>query len=168
MGNTLALDKLTGHIDEIWDMLISGATFTKISSDFGVSIGALHNFVYQDEYSARTREIISESAEVYTDKAEDVLINAPSDLVEMMRAKELSQFYRWKASKRNPRAFGNNTDNTLNVNINQPMTPEQFNRFIEAQEKKALAIGQRTIDTGYEDVTNLDDEETTEHTDTIK
>jgi len=72
-----------------------------------VSLGTLHNFLH-NEHSPRAREALDYSASTYADKAENVLkdIDKESNTVEMARARELSNHYRWKAGKRSPKEYG--------------------------------------------------------------
>lgn len=162
MGNTLAIDRLEGHIDQICDMLINGDTYRQIATFYGVSLGAFHSYINKDEHSARVKTALTMSADDYDDKAERVLKEAKSNLPEIMRAKELAAHYRRKASVRNRGVYGDKVDTNINIDIKRPMTPEQFQKFLEIQERKA--IGQQTIDTSYEDVTETqENDETTEH-----
>lgn len=136
-------------------MLIDGDTFDKIAAEFKVSKGALVNFVYQDDYSVRTREILKVSSEGYVDMAEQVLLDAPSDMVEIVRAKELSQFYRWKAAKRNPKDFGDNKNVTLEGKVTHVVTTEQLDHFLSTAEQniKKLQLGVDAEDIEYDETT---------------
>lgn len=101
-------------IDECIDLIIEGKTFREIASYYKVSVSAIHKHFSKSEHSARVHEALSISASSYADKADEVLsaITKDSNPVEMARARELAQHYRWKASKRNPRAFGDKVDIT--------------------------------------------------------
>ena len=101
-------------IDECIDLIIEGKTFREIASHYKVSVSAIHKHFSKSEHSARVNEALSISASSYADKADEVLsaITKDSNPVEMSRARELAQHYRWKASKRNPRAFGDKVDIT--------------------------------------------------------
>jgi transposase len=99
-------------IDDFIDYIHEGLTYRQISEKFDVKLSTLADFVAKPEHSARVKAALQSSADTYTDKAEQILIEAKSTLVEIQRAKELSQFYRWKASKRNPKVFGDKVDVT--------------------------------------------------------
>jgi predicted RNA-binding protein with RPS1 domain len=104
---------LENHVDDILGMLIEGDTFKTIAERYKVSLSTLHEYMNKPEYSARTRNALEMSASSYADKAEQVLIDAEKDRIEMQRARELAQHYRWKAGKRNPKKYGDKleTDN---------------------------------------------------------
>lgn len=100
------------QIDDIVDRIITGDSYRKIAADLGVSLTTLHRFTSKQEHSARVKEALNYSASSFEEKAEDVLINAKGNLVEIQRARELAQHYRWKASKRNPFKYGDKLDIT--------------------------------------------------------
>lgn len=99
-------------IDLIVEDILEGKTFRQIAEKYAVSLGKIHGFLHSDEHSARAREALEISSDTYADKAEQVLIDAPKDFVEIQRARELSQFYKWKASKRAPKKYGDKVDVT--------------------------------------------------------
>lgn len=103
---------LEGHIDDIVELILEGKTFREIASKKGVALGTLHSFITLDEHSVRVRNALEVSASSYADKAEEVLILAEKDSIEMTRARELAQHYRWKAGKRNPKKYGDKLDLT--------------------------------------------------------
>lgn len=100
--------KLTGKIDEIIEAIIDGKTYRDISKKYNVGLTTLHRFLSKKEHSARTRDALDYSASTYADKAEKVLeeIKKGSNGIEMARARELAQHYRWKAGKRSPKKYG--------------------------------------------------------------
>ena len=61
---------------------------------------------------ARTRTATKISADYYADMSIQVLKNAPADKIEIMRAKELSQAYRWMARVRDVSKYGEKLDVT--------------------------------------------------------
>ncbi len=81
----------------------------------------LHACLSSDEHSARTREALEISGSSYADKAEEVLKNAPKDKLELMRARELAQHYRWKAAKRNPIRYSEKVQQDINVKTEAPL-----------------------------------------------
>lgn len=97
---------LSGKIDRIIELISEGKTFRQIAEELKVSKTSLMDFTAKSDHSARVREALEYSADSYADKAEQVLLDAKSNLVEIQRAKELAQHYRWKASKRSPKRFG--------------------------------------------------------------
>ena len=103
---------LEGKIDEIVDLLIEGQQYREIAAKFDVTLSKLVRFLAKTENAALVSEGLQFSADQYADKAEQVLKDAESDSVEISRARELAQHYRWKASKRNPRRFGDKLDLT--------------------------------------------------------
>lgn len=100
--------KLKGKIDEIIDSIIKGETYREIAEKYKVGLSTLFDFLAKDEHSPRTREALDYSASIYADKAENILIDIDKDsnAIEMARARELSNHYRWKAGKRSPKEYG--------------------------------------------------------------
>ena len=99
-------------IDKIIEMIIDGYTFRAISKKLDVPLSTLYDFTKRSEHSARTRDALEISAQTYEEKAEEILIGADASAYEMQRARELAQHYRWKASKRSPRRYGDKIDMT--------------------------------------------------------
>lgn len=97
---------LAASIDTIIEMIIDGKTYRQIAKHFEVGLGTLHTFLTYTEHSARAREALIISANSYADKAEEILQEAEGTKEELMRARELAQHYRWKASKRNGIVYG--------------------------------------------------------------
>lgn len=107
MSNTKAIDKLEDNFDEIIEMIIEGKRYREIKDKYGVSLAALHAFLSKDEHCARTREALNISADTYVDKAEQILtsLKRNSNMSEIMKARELAQFYKWLAAKRRPKEY---------------------------------------------------------------
>lgn len=101
---------LKGHEEDILSLLIDGETFKSIAKKYNVSLSTLHEYMNKAEFSARTRNALEMSASSYADKAEEVLLLAEKDRIEIQRARELAQHYRWKAGKRNPKKYGDKLD----------------------------------------------------------
>lgn len=101
-------------IEKACELLLEGKTYREIGEHFDVSISMLHRFFSIEEHSARVREALSISADSYADMAERVLIEANWDSemgdFDLKKARELSQFYKWKAAKRNPRRYAEKVD----------------------------------------------------------
>jgi hypothetical protein len=106
------MGSLEGKIDEIVEMLIAGDSYRAIAEKLDVPLSTLHKYTSTSEHSARAKEALLYSASSFDDKAEEVLLNAPGTLVEIQRAKELAQHYRWKAAKRAPKIYGEKIDVT--------------------------------------------------------
>lgn len=109
--------RLDGKIDEIISMLIEGKTYRQIADSLGVALTTLHDFTSRSEHSARAREALEYSSDTYADKAEQVLIEAEKDMIEISRARELSQYYKWKASKRSPKKYGDKVQTELSGSL---------------------------------------------------
>ena len=103
-------ESLDGKIDEIIIMLIDGDSYRKIAAHYEVSLYKLHTYLTDEKHYAHVREALSISASTYVDKAEAALLEAKGTSVEIQRARELAQHYRWAAAKRNPKKFGDKLD----------------------------------------------------------
>lgn len=99
-------------INKIISMLMDGQTYRSIAEALNIPLTTLHDLTSRPEHTARVREALEISADSYADKAEQVLIDAKSNLTEIQRAKELAQHYRWKAAKRRPRSYADKLDVT--------------------------------------------------------
>jgi len=99
-------------IEKLIDYIGEGKTYREMAVLFDVKLATLSDFTSKPEHSARVKEALKLSAETYADKAEQVLIDAVGTKEELMRARELSQFYKWKASKRSPAVYGDKIDMT--------------------------------------------------------
>lgn len=106
------MSKLKGKLDDIIELLVKGKTYREIAESHSVALTTLFDFLHLPEHSARAREALELSADLYADKAEEVLKDAKSTMTEIQRARELAQHYRWKASKRAPKRYGDRLDVT--------------------------------------------------------
>lgn len=125
-------------IEIIYNDLIDGLSYRQIADKYKVKLSTLHDFVSKSEHSARAKTALEISAQTYADKAEQILldIEANSTPIEMARARELSQYYKWKAAKRNPRGFSDKIDITSdNERLTQhpaiELSKEQIDAIIE-------------------------------------
>lgn len=125
-------------IEIIYNDLIDGLSYRQIADKYKVKLSTLHDFVSKSEHSARAKTALEISAQTYADKAEQILldIEANSTQIEMARARELSQYYKWKAAKRNPRGFSDKIDITSdNERLTQhpaiELSKEQIDAIIE-------------------------------------
>lgn len=94
-------------IDGVCDRLKAGKTLTSIAEDMELaSIGTLLDWLSSDpERSARAREARSAAAAMYDEQAQ-AGIEAALDPFELAKAKEMAQHLRWRASKVNPKDYG--------------------------------------------------------------
>lgn len=104
--------KLDGKLDEILDLFADGDAFRVVAKKMKVSTRTLNKFLSLPENHAHYKGVLQESSDSYASMAEEVLMNSPSDKIEIQRARELAQHYRWMASKRNPRKYGERLDLT--------------------------------------------------------
>ena len=93
-------------IETIIELIIDGKSFRSIADELNVKLSTLHDFASKPEHIARVSLALEISAQTFDEKAESILINAEASAYEMQRARELAQHYRWKASKRSPKKYG--------------------------------------------------------------
>lgn len=129
---------LDGKIDKIIELITEGKTYKEIAAKFKVSLTTLHNYIHNDEFTARTREALQYSASTYADQAESVLkgIKKGSNAIEMAQARELAQHYRWKAGKRAPKKYGDRVQQDVTID-DKTISPEEREARIAALNKKA-------------------------------
>lgn len=103
-------------VTNICNALINGSTYREIAEGLGCPLSTLHDFTSKPEHSARVRAALDYSADSYNDMAIQVIKDAKANLIEMTRARELAQHYRWLAGKRSPKRYGDKMeiDHTLN------------------------------------------------------
>lgn len=104
--------KIELDLETIVEMILQGDSYKTIAQKLNIGLTKLHEFTSNTNHSARVREALIISASTFDDKAEQVLLDAKRDMVEIQRARELAQHYRWKASKRAPRVYGDKLDLT--------------------------------------------------------
>ena len=98
-------DILDPIIDDIITMIVEGETQRSICNKFGVKLTAFQTFL-TDNHSARAKEAYRLSAISKEEGAMDVLINAPSDSIEIARAREIASHMRWQAKMRDRAKYG--------------------------------------------------------------
>lgn len=100
--------------DEVWELLIQGKTYRYIAEHFSVKLSTLADFMAKPEHSARKRECLLISADIFSDLAEEAFMQISDNAQngEIMRQRELGQFYKWKSAKRNPKIYGDRIDTT--------------------------------------------------------
>lgn len=123
-------------IDELCDRIIDGESQTAIARDIGVSIATLIGWIASDtERSARAREARIASASSFSDKAAEELQGA-TDVFGLAKARELASHWRWRASKANPRDFGDKIEIDQRTTITD-LTDDQ----LDAKLTRLLAQG---------------------------
>lgn len=106
-------DKLNSNSELIFTLLEQAESYRDIAARLQLkSTSALSRWLSKSEHSARADMALKLSAEIYTDKAEEVLkeIEPDSSPIAFQRARELAQFYKWKSGKRNPGKYGDRVD----------------------------------------------------------
>ncbi|WP_309601130.1 terminase small subunit-like protein [Burkholderia multivorans] len=94
-------------IDWICDQFIDGGTLTTIAANLSISRSALMRWIDADEdRSARAREARINASGVWDEKAEAEIQKAKNPF-ELQKARELAHHFRWRASKIDPRSYGN-------------------------------------------------------------
>lgn len=105
-------------IDAICDRLIAGDSQAAISRDLKIAPSILSRWIAGDEQrSARVREARNASADAYADKAEEALLFAAPEQIELTRARELASHYRWMASKRRPAEYGERIQQDIKATV---------------------------------------------------
>jgi len=113
-------------IDDLCDRVMSGESITAIAAKLGTSKPNLIRWVDADpDRSARAREARVQAAATYDDMALQGIEEA-SDPFELARAKEKAHHLRWRASKINPREYGDKIEMKQEVSF-QNLTDEQIN-----------------------------------------
>lgn len=111
-------NKLDGRLDEILDLFADGETFRGVAKKVGVSTRTLNKFLTRKENVDQYHAVLQESSDSYASMAEEVLRSSPSDKIEIQRARELAHHFRWMASKRNPKRYGDKLDVDTKVSGN--------------------------------------------------
>jgi hypothetical protein len=93
-------------IDDVCEMIASGMSMRRIAERAEVSVGSVANWLAEPERSARARAARTNAAAHWDEEAERVIQDAESDSVEVQRARELAQHYRWRAKAFAPGAYG--------------------------------------------------------------
>jgi len=93
-------------LESLCDRLVSGETQTAICKSLGITKGSLSRWVSLDaERQARVHEARIEAAAAFDDLAEEAIKKARGK-DGIAKARELAHHYRWRASKANPREYG--------------------------------------------------------------
>lgn len=110
--------KLDGRLDEILDLFADGETFRAVAKKVGASTRTLNKFLTRKDNVEQYYAVLQESSDSYASMAEEALRNSPADKIEIQRARELAHHYRWMASKRNPKRYGDKLDVDAKVSGN--------------------------------------------------
>lgn len=113
-------------VDALCDRLCAGESQTSIAASLGVGIATLSRWIAADpERSARVREARIAAARTFDEMAEAEL-RAATDAFALAKARELASHYRWKASKSNPREYGDKLEIDQKTTLTD-LTEEQIN-----------------------------------------
>lgn len=112
-------------VDALCDRLCDGESQTAIAGSLGVGIATLSRWIAADpDRSARVREARIAAARTFDEMAEAELRRA-ADPFGLAKARELASHYRWKASKSNPREYGDKLEIDQRTTITD-LTEEQL------------------------------------------
>lgn len=133
---------LDTQLDEILEMIISGKSFRKIALFYNIPMMSLFYWRQNSVHSDEITQCLQWTSEQDAQNAEDVLIDfiesGSKNIAEAAITKELSQFYRWRASKRAPKVFGNNTDVNVKVEVST-LSATKFKGLLDGLKAKKLA-----------------------------
>ena len=113
-------------------VIVEGKSLKEICKFYSVHLGSLYDYVVKTPARADAyRTALIQSAEIYAQKAEEILLNLPPGATnaEIQRAKELAWHWRWMASKRNPTYFNDRVIPTTSVD-----TTKKIIRIIEEED----------------------------------
>jgi hypothetical protein len=93
-------------LEVVFEDIYNGLSYRAMAEKYGMSLTLLFEFLHNPEHSARIKEVRQASADMDSDRAEQVLIESEGTMAEVTRARELAQFYKWRASKKAPKYYG--------------------------------------------------------------
>jgi hypothetical protein len=93
-------------LETVFEDIYNGLSYRAMAEKYGMSLTLLFEFLHNPEHSARIKEVRQASADMDSDRAEQVLIESEGTMAEVTRARELAQFYKWRASKKAPKYYG--------------------------------------------------------------
>ncbi len=104
-------------VDDLCARIIGGETLTSIARSLSAGVSTLTDWIAADpERSARAREARIAAANSYDELALQAIRDA-SDPFELAKAKEEAHHLRWKASKADPKRYGDKLDIDAKVGI---------------------------------------------------
>lgn len=112
--------------DAFCERVVKGESVGEIADSLDMARQTVWNWIEADVgRSARVRKCLESSAHAYDEMACQVLKDLKSDSTQadVSRARELASHYRWRASKRNPKTYGDKLD--LNHSGKIDLTDEQ-------------------------------------------
>lgn len=127
-------------IDAVCDMIAGGVPMRQIAERAGVSVGSVANWLADPERSVRARAARLNAAAHWDEEAERVIQEADRDSVEVQRARELAQHYRWRAKSFAPAAYGDRVQVDARVEVTD-MTDEAIDAKLAAFLARAQAGG---------------------------
>lgn len=118
-------NRIYPDLDEIIKLIEEGWTYRAMAAHYSIPLSTLFDFLNRPEHSARVRLARLTSADAIAEKAEEALLNAPSNLPEIARARELAQYYKWYAAIRNRNVYSEKhqldiTQTTKTIKVNVP------------------------------------------------
>lgn len=125
------IEKKSGRIEKIprpsletvFEDIYSGLSYRAMAQKYGMSLTLLFEFLHDPEHSARIKEVRQASADMDSDRAEQVLMESEGTMAEVTRARELAQFYKWRASKKAPKYYGEKQTLEHEGEIKTPIQP---------------------------------------------
>lgn len=99
-------------LQTIEQLIINGKSYRYIAKQLNIELSSLSKWLSKEQHYTRVRTALKISADYYADMSIQVLKDAPSDKIELMRAKELSSAYRWMARVRDVSKYGEKLDVT--------------------------------------------------------
>jgi hypothetical protein len=109
-------------LEVVFEDIYNGLSYRAMAEKYGMSLTLLFEFLHNPEHSARIKEVRQASADMDSDRAEQVLIESEGTMAEVTRARELAQFYKWRASKKAPKYYGDKleTESTQSESYQPP------------------------------------------------
>ncbi len=127
-------------IDVLCARIVNGETLTAIARSLNAGVATLTDWIAADpERSARAREARIAAAGSYEEQALDELRDA-ADPFALAKAKEVAHHLRWKASKANPRMYGEKLDVTAEVGIKALPDDQLLKRAQELAVKLGIGL----------------------------
>lgn len=100
-------------IEKLLEQIVEGLTYRQMAEFHGVTLWELHKFLHLEQHSARAKDAMNLCADSYADMATETIKNcSKNNPVEVQIARELASHFRWMASKRRPKAYGDKVDVT--------------------------------------------------------
>jgi hypothetical protein len=118
-------------LEVVFEDIYNGLSYRAMAEKYGMSLTLLFEFLHNPEHSARIKEVRQASADMDSDRAEQVLIESEGTMAEVTRARELAQFYKWRASKKAPKYYGDKLETESNQS--ETYQPPQINVTISKE-----------------------------------